>query len=120
MNEDCRLCATVAGRQATYSRRNIENTILLKTQNFIVVPALGPLISGHVLIVSTLHFPSIASMGIEAIVEYEKIVGLLPYPLSIEQSIFLIFPHIIYLFDAMLIIFTISYIKFLKEEIRNP
>jgi ABC-2 type transport system permease protein len=51
-------------------------------------------------------------------VSYEKIIGMLPGPLPIDQSFLLIWPHIVSLISVMFIIFIISYIKFIRLEIR--
>jgi ABC-2 type transport system permease protein len=66
--------------------------------------------------ISKILFPKSRILGP---LEYENVSRMIPNPLSIKQSIFIIFPHIIYLFDVMILMFTFSYHKFLKEEIRS-
>ncbi len=39
------------------------------------MPAVGPLVAGHVMLVSKYHVPSLASMGREAISEYDGLVA---------------------------------------------
>ncbi|MEQ9310744.1 MAG: hypothetical protein RLN90_14905 [Balneolaceae bacterium] len=51
----------------------IENTVLLKTPNFKVIPALGPIEVGHVLIVSNNHFDNLLNMRTEQVIEYQKV-----------------------------------------------
>jgi ABC-2 type transport system permease protein len=52
-------------------------------------------------------------------ISYEKISGMIPNPLSFTQSLLLIWPHLTTLTAIMLIIFTISYVLFIKKEIRS-
>lgn len=52
-------------------------------------------------------------------VSYERVVGMLPNPLPFSQSLLLIWPHLTTLTSIMLILFAISYIKFVKQEIRS-
>jgi diadenosine tetraphosphate (Ap4A) HIT family hydrolase len=49
------------------------NSKLLETDRFVVVPSLGPLFPGHVMIVSKTHAESLASMGAEALDEYNEL-----------------------------------------------
>jgi diadenosine tetraphosphate (Ap4A) HIT family hydrolase len=50
------------------------NTTLGSTDNFVVLPALGPLKKGHVLVVSRAHFPSLGSMTDTAIDEFQQLI----------------------------------------------
>jgi ABC-2 type transport system permease protein len=52
-------------------------------------------------------------------VSYERIIGMLPNPLPFGQSVLLIWPHLIALSSIMLLLFAVSYIKFVKQEIRS-
>jgi ABC-2 type transport system permease protein len=52
-------------------------------------------------------------------VSYETIVKMIPNPLSFWDSILLIWPHITALFAGMIIIFIVSYVSFIKQEIRS-
>jgi hypothetical protein len=49
------------------------NTHLGSSERFIIVPALGPLVKGHVLVVSRVHLPSLAAMGSKAIEEFGEV-----------------------------------------------
>jgi diadenosine tetraphosphate (Ap4A) HIT family hydrolase len=51
------------------------DTHLLAGGDFIVIPAVGPLSLGHVMIVSRTHLPNLGAMSRESIAEYEKLVG---------------------------------------------
>ena len=66
----CALCAAVTDAQR-YDRPFLYNRKLLETQRFIVLPSLGPLVPGHVMVVSKSHCDSLASMGLEAVLEYD-------------------------------------------------
>ncbi len=48
----------------------------------------------------------------------EQLSGILPTPLSLGQSLLLIFPHVTTLFALVAICFAISYISFVRAEIR--
>jgi diadenosine tetraphosphate (Ap4A) HIT family hydrolase len=67
----CALCIALAdGRSA---QPILCNTILLETDLFTVLPSLGPFAPGHVMVVSKFHTHNLASMGAEAIDEYERL-----------------------------------------------
>lgn len=70
----CALC--VAAADATRSAQPfLHNQKLLETPRFIVIPSLGPLVTGHVMVVSKAHFHNLASMGSEALLEYESLAA---------------------------------------------
>ena len=49
----------------------------------------------------------------------ERIQGLLASPLGAGQSLLLVWPHIVALFSMLVVLFTVSYAKFTREEIRS-
>lgn len=51
-------------------------------------------------------------------VSIEKLIGMLPNPLPLNQSLLLIWPHLTSLIAVTLIIFALSYVKFMRQEIR--
>lgn len=59
----CRLCAAIADASNLGGARHPENTLLIETPHFIVVPALGPLTFGHILVISKRHVPSAAVLS---------------------------------------------------------
>lgn len=59
--------------------------------------------------------PLVRSLGPVLIVD---IIGLLPTPLSLLQSLMLVAPHLITLFALTAVCFAISYTRFMREEIR--
>ena len=61
----CRLCDAL---NSNIVNQHISNTILRQTENFVLVPALGPLVEGHLMIVSKEHYPNLASMD-EGLIE---------------------------------------------------
>ena len=48
-----------------------------------------------------------------------EIRGMIPGPLSLGQSLLLVWPHLVTLFTLTAICFAISYVKFMREEIRS-
>lgn len=71
-DSSCALCTAVA--DATRSEDPLLfNRKLYETSQFVVVPSIGPIFPGHVLVVSKLHHPSLASMGPYAIEEYDRL-----------------------------------------------
>ena len=51
-------------------------------------------------------------------VSYETIIRMMPNPLSFQESLLLIWPHITALIAGMIIIFIVSYVAFIRQEIR--
>ena len=64
---------------------------------------------------SVIMMPRIKSLSIDS---YEKTIGMLPTPLPFIESLLLILPNITILFVAMIFVFIMSYIVFMKKEIR--
>lgn len=58
-------------------------------------------------------------MRIVGPVSYEQVVGMVPNPLSLPQSLLIIWPHLTALTAAMMFFFTISYVLFIRREIRS-
>ena len=52
----------------------LENTLIAKSENFLLIPCIGPMVVGHAIVVSRNHHPSLASMGSNAIAEYDQFV----------------------------------------------
>jgi ABC-2 type transport system permease protein len=48
----------------------------------------------------------------------QEVTGILPTPLSLRQSLILIWPHVSTLLALVAVCFGISYIKFMRDEIR--
>lgn len=57
-----------------FDRERLENTILDETNNFYVLPALGSLVDGYVLIVSKRHINSMSELTSDELVEYEILI----------------------------------------------
>jgi diadenosine tetraphosphate (Ap4A) HIT family hydrolase len=70
MAPNCVFCQA----QGTETSSRPENTKLMSSDRFVLMPALGPLVPGHVLLVSREHALSFASMGQSVVVEYERVV----------------------------------------------
>ena len=71
----CELCEAVEMAQRGLVGHSLENTPLLTTDRFVVMPCIGPLFVGHVMVVSKAHFPSLAGMGGAAIDEYHRLAA---------------------------------------------
>jgi hypothetical protein len=74
MDTDCALCDAIADATAGGVPKQIYNELLFTTPRFGVLSSIGPLSLGHVMIVSKHHWPNLASMGVDAIDEYEELV----------------------------------------------
>lgn len=72
--KSCALCRSVAEARLGDAAA-VHNRKLLETPQFIVLPSVGPLVVGHVMVVSKAHCASLASMGKDAIDEYESVAG---------------------------------------------
>lgn len=53
----------------------VENTVICETQNFRVIPTVGSLIEGYVLIVTKNHINSLSELTREQKIEYENLVN---------------------------------------------
>ncbi len=70
----CALCVAVADA-TRHPSPFLHNQKLLETDRFIVLPSLGPLMPGHIMVVGKEHRDSLASMGREAFEEYERLAN---------------------------------------------
>jgi len=68
----CALCRSVDPQFSEV--RPSYDTPLITTPRFVVMPAVGPIVPGHVLIVSKEHLPNLAAMGEDALKEYRELV----------------------------------------------
>ncbi|MCX7049898.1 MAG: hypothetical protein NTX50_31000 [Candidatus Sumerlaeota bacterium] len=75
-DEYCRLCNALQDSLESQAP-NTCNIALYKSSSFILLPAIGPLVKGHVMLVSRQHFASLRAMPSDCIVEYDKIINLL-------------------------------------------
>jgi diadenosine tetraphosphate (Ap4A) HIT family hydrolase len=70
----CALCVAVADA-TRHATPFLHNQKLLETDRFIVLPSLGPLMPGHVMVVGKEHLESLVSMGRDAFEEYEQLAN---------------------------------------------
>jgi len=89
----CIFCEIVQDIKEGRKHLAIENKALLKTDNFFVIPALGPLVEGHILVISKTHFDCLASMGYEINSEYNDLIRNLSQHQSFDNNDFLEFEH---------------------------
>jgi len=71
----------------------------------------------HIFLISSVAVlsPTVRILGPVSI---EKLYGMVVNPLSLDQSLLLVWPHVISLIAATVIIFVLSYVKFMRQEIR--
>ncbi|MEX0715162.1 MAG: hypothetical protein WD066_01175 [Planctomycetaceae bacterium] len=75
---NCRLCGAISDADRADGPLGIENTPLWTSRHFVVMPCVGPLLVGQVMVVSRRHVPSLAALGPDAIAEYEELAAKLP------------------------------------------
>lgn len=76
-------------------------------------------ISPSTLFAETVHILLNPSARVFGLVTQSQVEGILPTPLALGQSLLLISPHLTTLFALVAVCFGISYIKFLRDEIRS-
>lgn len=64
---------------------------------------------------TTLLMPSVRSLGP---LSMEQVIGTVPSPLSLDQSLLLVWPQVTGLIAATLVCFALSYVSFMRKEIR--
>jgi diadenosine tetraphosphate (Ap4A) HIT family hydrolase len=68
----CALCRAV--NEGASEIRRVYDTHLASSEHFVALPSVGPIAVGHIMIVSRIHAPNLASMGHSAIEEYKSLV----------------------------------------------
>ncbi len=71
LSPGCALCKAIADANSDPEPTRLENTPLARSKHFVVLPSLGPLVLGHVLVVSRSHHPNLLSMGTNGLTAYE-------------------------------------------------
>lgn len=69
---ECPLCDAVEGVPIEHEGTNA-NAIIMRTPHFILIPALGPLVPGHALVVSKMHSLSLSCMPAKAHSDYRSL-----------------------------------------------
>ncbi len=90
--ENCKLCYAVDDSLNNHRKTSIFNICLIETESFLVMPCIGPLINGHILIVSKNHYKSLAAMPEETHVEIKNILKII-FNKGILYKESLIFEH---------------------------
>jgi len=87
--DGCPFCKAIAERHMNEAGGRVENTPLYESPSFVVFPALGPVVPGHVVVVSKQHRPSFASLTNTELCEYDALAhDLLPrMPFACAQPI---------------------------------
>ncbi len=84
-SEICSLCVAVADATRN-SSPYLYNQPLMETDRFLVLPSLGPLMLGHVMVVGKKHQASLASMSREAVEKYGRLAKQLRNFLFFERT----------------------------------
>ena len=71
---DCTLCDALAENQKPTERKKFYNIALQENEKFAVFPCIGPLVLGHVMVISKKHSTSLASMGKPTVKEYDQFI----------------------------------------------
>jgi hypothetical protein len=71
MDDYCALCLALRNQRSDHT--SLENTSLLESEHFCVLPSVGPFVPGHVMVVSKEHYRNLATMGMPRIDEYRNI-----------------------------------------------
>jgi ABC-2 type transport system permease protein len=64
---------------------------------------------------TTIMDPSIRSIGL---VTQSQMNSVIPTPIALEQSLMLIWPHLVVITALVIVCFTFAYVKFMRQEIR--
>lgn len=72
--EDCELCKAIQDSINNKEMASVFNINLQESESFVVMPCIGPLFAGHVLIVSKGHYESLGSMPLKKIIEFESVL----------------------------------------------
>jgi len=95
--EQCDFCNEFKGNQtnafaALYGSRPARR-VSFETSSFVVVPSLGQIVPGYLLVVPKVHFVAIADMPHDALVELEELRAKLLARLSAHYGTYLFFEH---------------------------
>ncbi len=92
-SQDCKFCR-IARHDSKYGiNKKIENVFLEESDNFALIPALGPLTENHFLIISKKHYNNLSSMGKKAIKEYHNFYLKISKAKTLKNSKFIEFEH---------------------------
>jgi diadenosine tetraphosphate (Ap4A) HIT family hydrolase len=70
--ENCALCGAVGNKRVFIGGVDV-NTMLGRTERFVITPALGPLVAGHVLVVSAEHKAGLRYLPVSDQQDYEQL-----------------------------------------------
>lgn len=71
--EDCRLCQELERGFLEVDGKNLGNRVISDEENFVVIPALGPLREGHIMIVSKEHYLNMGQLPQSYMLELKNI-----------------------------------------------
>ncbi|MBI4297381.1 MAG: ABC transporter permease [Chloroflexi bacterium] len=96
-------------------RTNTEEEVLRNVRTQDMIGRISPLQLYNEASTTVLH-PGVRTLGP---VSYSQVAELIPSPLSLRQSLVLVWPHITSLIAMTLVSFAISYVVFMRQEIRS-
>ncbi len=89
MSEYCQMCEAIGPE----GKGLLENTIILETDNFVVIPTLGQFIEGWLMVVSKEHVPSAQSMSPYLLTELSEVVQQTGHMLEAAYGQCVVFEH---------------------------
>lgn len=97
-NESCPLCAEINGipkydQYKPIAPPELPNRILYSSKKFIVIPALGPLNEGHLLILTRDHFLNFSQIPSESFAEFSLLISFFKKILTETYGKTIIFEH---------------------------
>lgn len=76
IEKNCTLCCELIGKEDNnlyYAISNKKDRIIKETQNFVVIPTIGQIVEGYLLIVTKIHYPCIGALPSNLFKELVKI-----------------------------------------------
>lgn len=74
---ECEFCKELKGDESYFSnlyRKYIKSRVIIETPNFVVIPSIGQIVEGYLLIVSREHYTSVGALSTEKIQELEEVM----------------------------------------------
>lgn len=84
-NKTCDFCKELNSNEAFFNdwaSNRLSNRIISESKNFVLIPAIGQLIKGHVMIVSKKHFTSISSLSEDLVYELTEFFNVVKQKIS--------------------------------------
>lgn len=89
----CTFCNELKENKLIYKNVNYENRILFETNNFYIIPSLGAIKKGHLLINTKKHYLSMSQIDEEKIKELEELTEIIYNIFSKKKEKLILFEH---------------------------